>query len=708
MAIKELATKKGRLLPAYPLFVKDPYFSIWAPADTLNGGDTIFWTGMRRRLLGVVYADGKAYSFMGLVDRTERLTQTKVELTAFTTKYEFTCADFDLCVTFTSPLPPDDPMLLSTPVCFFDYTVKPHKALASVSVALLLHEESCYDYKARPVHGGVHELKAGESAWLGAKKQMPLSHSADDCAADWGYWYLTGQKAMLFSAEGLDVFNATGKADFVWTETKPKYIMAYNVHENVSAEQKGMLSLAFDDTVSIFYFGDWLKGYWTEGGRTIFDAIEESHRDFGKIAARLDAFDKDLKRRAEAYGEDYLLVLYAGLRESIGAHKLVKSREGELLFLSKECHSNGCIATVDVSYPSVPLYLLYNPELVKGMLRPIFKFAGMHVWSYDFAPHDVGTYPYCLGQIYAYSGITRNFDKKYTDHMCHAVGSQPEDNYTYPLIYQFPGNDYYNFNKQMPVEESGNMLIMTAAALVADGDTSLAEANLPALTSWVGYLVKYGLMPGSQLCTDDFAGHLDKNINLSVKAIVGIRAYAIILEKLGRADEAKKYVDIAAEYAAEWKKMCCREGMAAPLVFDGDPKETFSLKYNMAFDVMFGTGLFGSDVRETEVDRYIAECNEFGVPLDSRDTYTKSDWILWSASLTDDIEKRKALIGPVAHFLRTTPSHCPFTDWYYTDKGTMRGEFNSRGYQWGMKNRSVQGGLFCPLLRDSGILKLNK
>ena len=44
-------------------------------------------------------------------------------------------------------------------------------------------------------------------------------------------------------------------------------------------------------------------------------------------------------------------------------------------FVSKECHSNGCAATVDVSYPSIPLFLLYNPELVRGMMRPVFKFA---------------------------------------------------------------------------------------------------------------------------------------------------------------------------------------------------------------------------------------------------------------------------------------------------------------------------------------------
>ena len=140
-------------------------------------------------------------------------------------------------------------------------------------------------------------------------------------------------------------------------------------------------------------------------------------------------------------------------------------------------------------------------------------------------------------------------------------------------------------------------------------------------------------------------------------------------------------------------------------VFDGDPDSTFSLKYNMAFDVLFGSGLFDSDVRERETDTYIAKSNAYGVPLDTRSTYTKSDWILWTTVLTDDIEKRKALIAPVAKFLRETATRYPFSDWYYSDSGLIRGEINRHGLHGGFKNRTVQGGIFAPLLKASGKMK---
>ncbi|MFR5061387.1 MAG: glutaminase domain-containing protein [Christensenellales bacterium] len=708
MAKMEITAKNGQLLPAYPLFVKDPFFSIWSPADKLNGGDTIFWTGARRRIYGIVNCDGKSYSFLGFRDKTEQLEQTGVSLTAFSTDYSFTAPEFDLKVSFLSPLPPDNLELLSCPVCYLSYEVKPKKNIEKLSVSLFVHEETCYDRVKSPVRGGVHTLPEGECAWFGLKKQQVMSQAFDDSAAEWGYWYLTGQKAFLVSWEAIDKYALTGELDFICNENSEKFIAAENIHENFGGKVSGMLTFAFDDTVSVFYYGDWLKGYWFEGGKTIFDAITYSYNNYEKITKELDKFDADLKKRAEKYGEDYLLILYAGLRQSVGAHKLVKDRDGNVLFLSKECHSNGCIATVDVSYPSIPLFLLYNPELVKGMMRPIFKFNDMPVWKYDFAPHDAGTYPYCLGQVYGLRVRREEVGKESVDITNRRSGFQPDLAYNYPLFYNFPASaDIYSFEGQMPVEECGNMLIMVAATYLADKDKTIAEANFKTLTDWVQYLLKYGLMPGNQLCTDDFAGHLDKNINLSVKAIVGIRAYAIICEALGKAAEAAEYTAVAEKYAAEWKKMCVKAGKRVPLVFDGD-EDTFSLKYNMAFDVMFGTGLFDKDIRETETDYYIEAANKYGVPLDSRSTYTKSDWILWAATLTDSVEKRKKILAPVADFLRESTSRYPFTDWYYTDLGTIRGDIGNRGYHYGFKNRTVQGGLFILLLADSGIMQLKK
>lgn len=701
-----------QLMPAYPLFVKDPFFSIWSPSERLNESDTMFWTGKTVRTYGLVHADGKTYSFMGVQPKAEKLTQTALKVTAFGTEYAFTCDDFDLKVTFTSPLMPDDLTVLACPVCYMDYSLTPKKSLGSVTVALYLDEEYCYDRMRFPVRMGKINSDKYQTAWFGLKKQLVMSQSYDDSSAEWGYWYVSGKNAAIASGNMLARFVAGGCLNFDFDENKRKYVMAYDSMQNLDSVMTGTMTVAFDDTVSIFYFGDWLKGYYFNEGKTILDAIEDARTNKEKVIAKCESFDRKLKKAAKPYGEDYLLVLYAGLRQAVGAHKLVKDKNGKPLFLSKECHSNGCLCTVDVSYPSIPLFLMYNPALVEGMMRPIYKFAKMPVWEGDFAPHDIGTYPYACGQIYALIGRKNgaNACEDFYDRGIFRNRDYDVDtSYTYPYFYMLPkGSNVYDFKYQMPVEECGNMLIMQAAALLAGGDIKLARDNFDLMSTWVEYLIKFGLVPGDQLCTDDFAGHLDKNINLSVKAIVGIEAYAIIADKLGKAEIAAQMHDKAKQYAAEWKKMCCTKDKNTPLVFDGNPDETFSLKYNMAFDVMFGSGLFDEETREKEVDTYIAKNNKYGVPLDSRSQYTKSDWILWTTTLTSDLEKRKALIAPVAKFLRESTTRYPFTDWYYTDSGLIKGEINRHGLYSGFKNRTVQGGLFITLLSDSGKLKLKK
>ena len=388
-----------------------------------------------------------------------------------------------------------------------------------------------------------------------------------------------------------------------------------------------------------------------------------------------------MEEYAQAYGEEYLFVLRAAYRQTLGAHKLVQDGSGRLLLLSKECNSDGCIATVDITYPSAPLFLLERPELVQGMLQPIFDFARMPVWKYDFAPHDVGIYPYCLGQYYAVkSDASKQLDLEVWDW---------KKQTSLPFYHQFPETvEIYDMNKQMPVEESGNMLIVSYLTALYTKDTAILRANFDLLSKWAGFLVEHGLVPCNQLCTDDFSGHLDKNANLAIKAIIGIKAYAMIAEMLGKEETAKECLEIARDYAKKWMELYFN-GEHSLLALDEEG--TFSLKYNLAVDDLIGEPLFARDFKERELDHYLTKKNRYGIPLDSRNTYTKTDWLLWVACLTENKEKRKEVIGMVHAFLCETADRVPFSDWI----DTVTGEHLV------FRNRTVQGGLFMPILVDN-------
>lgn len=110
--------------------------------------------------------------------------------------------------------------------------------------------------------------------------------------------------------------------------------------------------------------------------------------------------------------------------------------------------------------------------------------------------------------------------------------------------------------------------------------------------------------------------------------------------------------------------------------------------YNLVWDKLFHSHLFSKDVYEKELFRYLSKQNAYGVPLDSRVAYTKSDWILWCVSLTSDPSQQRDFIVPVAKYLKNTNSRVPFSDWY----GTTSGEYCQ------FIARSVQGGIFMPML----------
>lgn len=190
---------------------------------------------------------------------------------------------------------------------------------------------------------------------------------------------------------------------------------------------------------------------------------------------------------------------------------------------------------------------------------------------------------------------------------------------------------------------------------------------------------------GEQLCTDDFAGHLSHNVNLSAKAIMGIEAFALLARQMGQEEVYGEYHEKAVKMAGDWEKRA-DAGDHTALSF-GD-RDSWSLKYNLVWDKFFGSGLFREEVYRKEIDYYIKKSNVYGVPLDSRKEYTKSDWILWCASMTDDREKVDALIAPIAAYVNDTPSRVPFSDWYET----VTGEYCH------FIARSVQGGIFMPML----------
>ncbi len=655
-------------MPAVPLITCDPYFSIWSGSDRLYETDAIHWSGKQKRISGITRIDGKAYRFMGMGE-IPPMKQTEICVTAINSRYCFEAAGVELILDFWTPLLLDDPDIMSRPCSYLDMWLcskdgKEHQIELEweFSGALCCNT----DEQVPEIGGGRYVLQHLQIAWMGRKKQQPLGHSGDDIAIDWGYLYLAAENTECTAV----------------SFRKESYSLHADFRFRVGAGEARFASLiaAYDDIASINYFGRFMPGYWARDGLKIQDVMISAASERGAIKRRCEEFEQELEKSAGTFGPAYIKICSAAYRQSIAAHKLIADENGQLVFISKECHSNGCAATVDVTYPSVALYFLYNPELVLGMLRPIFKFAKLPVWEYDFAPHDVGRYPYVTGQVYGVKdGPTAATSMKWKE----------REGYVYPMIYQMPQGVYlYEAGKQMPVEESADVLILAAQLVRMGNEKQRTEIfkNLSLLKKWVSYLLKSGLDPGEQLCTDDFGGRLAHNVNLAVKAAVGIEAYSILMRAVGEEDKADSYHEEALRMAKEiYERSVTRDGHTK-LTFDG-PEESWSLKYNAVWDRVFNSKLWSEDFYSCETEHYRTKHNRYGIPLDSRKTYTKSDWLMWWAACSMDMGTVEEFSGYILKFLEESEDRLPFSDWYYTENGKKES----------FQNRTVQGGIFMPL-----------
>jgi hypothetical protein len=405
--------------------------------------------------------------------------------------------------------------------------------------------------------------------------------------------------------------------------------------------------VAYDEIYAIKYFGRNLRPYWRRNGMEPAELLQLAAKDYPSLLVRCEKFDGDLMAdMTKLGGERYAQICALAYRECMAACGLAADANKQPLFFTKEDTSNGDIATVDVFFPMDPVWIFLSPTLAKATLVPILSYAASSHWKFPNAPHDLGTYPIARG----------------TD----------------------------DGGEGMPVEESGNMLILCDAVAQAEGNADFVTPWWPQLTQWAKYLENYGLDPEEQLCTDDFMGHLAHNANLSVKAILGLAAYDNLCKMRGDTANAERYAQLAKVDAAHWVQVAA-DNHHYRLAFD--KPGTWSQKYNLVWDRILGLNVFPPSVAQQEVAWYRSVMQRYGVPLDSRTHLTKTDWSIWSASLADNQADFEAIVSPIYDYLDHTTVRDPIADSYVTD------DIHSGG----MHARPVVGGFFVKMLTDRAV-----
>jgi hypothetical protein len=650
--------------PSVPLVTFDPYLSIWSAADHLADKPTQHWTKHRHSLASLVRVDGQAYRIMGSQPaETPPLPQVGVEVTPTRTIYDFENLKVHVKLTFMRPALPDDLDAMALPLSYLTWEVRSIDGQQhDVSICQSTSSQIAVNKPEEIVEWAVE--KAGDLTLMhaGTVNQPVLGSAGDNHRINWGYVYAAANAAQTHSVVGderelLSNFAAKGALPSA-TETRmsraandhePAMAFVFDLGAVAESPVERQVIVAYDEIFAIKYFGKNLRPYWQRNGATAAQMLQEATRAYPQLAERCRKFDADLMAdAAKAGGVKYARMCALAYRQCAAACGLVADANNQPLFFTKENTSNGDIATVDVFYPMDPQWILLSPSLAKATLVPILTYAASSHWHFPNAPHDLGTYPIASGRDDGGEG--------------------------------------------MPVEESGNMLLLCDALAQAEGTANFVTPWWNELTQWAEYLKGYGLDPENQLCTDDFMGHLAHNANLSAKAILGLASYGDLCRMRGDNATASTYLELAKADARHWID-AASEGDHFKLAFD--KPNSWSQKYNLVWDRILGLNIFLPEVARKEVAYYKTVMQRYGVPLDSRTKLTKTDWSFWSATLAERESDFEALTSPIYDYLNQTTARSPFVDSYVTDDA----------HSDGMHARPVIGGVFIKLLADRDLWK---
>jgi hypothetical protein len=304
----------------------------------------------------------------------------------------------------------------------------------------------------------------------------------------------------------------------------------------------------------------------------------------------------------------------------------VGSSTKQYLFL-KEISSDGNVQTVDVIFPFYPILLYLEPSLTKLMLDPLFENQESGHYPNQYSMHDLGAhYPNATG---------------------HSDG----------------------LDERQPLEECGNMLIMTLAYAQRTSDTAYLSQHYGILDQWTQYLIEEALLPANQISTDDFAGSLPNQTNLALKGILGIGAMAQIANLTGNTADSNNYTDIANSYISQWQTLGIAQDATPPhTTLAYGLNDTHGLLYNLYSDRVLNLRLVPQSVYDMQSAFYPTTAAKYGVPLDTRHNYTKSDWEMWTAAIASD-ETKKMFISGLAKWIGDTPTNMALTDLYDTQTG---------------------------------------
>ena len=458
-----------------------------------------------------------------------------------------------------------------------------------------------------------------------------------------------------------------------------------------------------------------MKPLWSSWFQTDEDVLAFHYLDYKNAATLATNYSSQLAEDAWQSGaDDYVDVVALSARQAIGACVFSGTKEDPILFM-KEISSDGNLQTIDVIYPAFPFFLYTNPRWLAYLLAPLIEHTLSGQYPNKYAMHDLGAhFPNATGHP---DGNDEYMPVEECGNILilglALVNSLKYDtDETAGSLWSSLGTDSFDANPSV-----------SAFALTATGrrgglfglDDSWGgfikgqkqaqkwiHQSYKLWKQWTEYLIEFTLEPHNQLSTDDFAGWLALQTNLALKGIIGINAMSEIAATIGETEDAKFYKNISDTYIAKWEEFAIsRDGTHAKLAYNWygswttlyniyadsllcfhlDDSSSSATTSSAATQLVDGqqkpiksggdahnrAGFVPHHIYKLQSDWYDTVRQKYGLPLDSRHLYTKSDWEFFAAAVTSQ-NVRSEILESVALWVNETNTDRPFTDLYKTEE----------------------------------------
>ena len=462
-----------------------------------------------------------------------------------------------------------------------------------------------------------------------------------------------------------------------------------------------------------------MKPLWKYWFANIQQVLKFHYLDYEDVSKLASNYSTQLANDAQQWGADeYSDIVALTARQVLGATSFSGTPENPILFL-KEISSSGNFQTIDMIFPSVPFWLYTNPRWLAYLLEPLIQHTLSGQYPNMYAMHDLGThFPNATGHP---DGIDEYMPVEECGNiliMGLAIINSLKDSSNAGSIWATMGSDTFDSNPASSafslkdLEERDGIVGLDDSWGGSTKGKGVKQAQKWVRRSyrlwrqWTKYLIDFSLEPSNQLSTDDFAGPLPLQTNLALKGIIGIKAMSEIAATINNKRDFKHYLNISETYVDKWVEFgLSRDENHMKLAYDW--YGSWGTLYNLYADSLLcfhleGTPLalsglstphlFGNGgqkplkpaprvgfvphkIYSLQSNQYHNVRQRYGLPLDSRHLYTKTDWEFHATAVTSS-STRAEILHSIAKWVNETVTDRPLTDVHNTEgEGEFQGAY---------------------------------